>query len=135
MEYHKVYCNEHPYEPVTNFCTDCIPSIYPAQCLVGLCATCICEHTRSHVQRGSSPSYENIKNTYTRYNDRMREQVELIEQDKVWLVLTRLSRTIFATTSKKKGRSSRAPSPRPEKIVWPWSTSTLTNSRPKSVPK
>lgn len=35
--------------------------------------------------RGSSPAYENIKNTYSRYNDRMKEQIDLIEQDKTWL--------------------------------------------------
>jgi hypothetical protein len=35
--------------------------------------------------KGTSPSYENVKNTYTRYNDRMKEQIDLIEQDKSWL--------------------------------------------------
>lgn len=50
---------------------------HKAACLVGLCATCICDHTQAHIQRGTAPVYENIKNTYSRfiwlYSDIMRE--------------------------------------------------------------
>lgn len=62
------------------------PSFHAAHCLVGLCATCICEHTQQHLKRGSPPHYENIKNTFARYNERMREQIDRVEQDKEWLV-------------------------------------------------
>ena len=61
---------------------------YAADCLVGLCATCICEHTQQHMKRGSAPQYENIKNTFVKYCERMRDQVERIEHDKEWLVIS-----------------------------------------------
>jgi hypothetical protein len=47
----------------------------------------------------------------------MREQIELIEQDKTWLVREKLYRTASATPSKKKDRRSNRPSARPEKIA------------------
>lgn len=37
------------------------------------------------MKRGSAPQYENIKNTFVKYCERMRDQVERIEHDKEWL--------------------------------------------------
>lgn len=40
---------------------------YEADCFEGLCPTCLCEHTIKHSKMGSSPNYENIKDTQKRY--------------------------------------------------------------------
>lgn len=40
------------------------------------------------MKRGSAPQYENIKNTFVKYCERMRDQVERIEHDKEWLVIS-----------------------------------------------
>ena len=106
---------------------------HSAQCLVGLCATCVCEHTKSHYLKGSSPSYENVKDTYIRYNQRMRDQIELIEQDKTWLVLFMWSRATSVMKSMTKGRQSEIQSQKQEKTASPWSTNTSMNLKQKST--
>jgi hypothetical protein len=105
MEYYKTYCSLHPYESVTNFCADGKPPSILAHCLVGLCATCICEHTEQHLKRGTPPCYENIKSTFSKYNDRVREQVGKIEQDKEWLVIGELFRAQSVRRSKRSART------------------------------
>lgn len=59
---------------------------HPADCLQALCATCICEHTQQHIKSGTTPAYENIKDTQVKYHLRLQAQVHKIEEDAQWLV-------------------------------------------------
>jgi hypothetical protein len=56
------------------------------------------------MKRGSAPQYENVKNTFVKYCERMRDQIERIEHDKEWLVILELSRMLSIKVSRKKNR-------------------------------
>jgi hypothetical protein len=53
---------------------------------LGLCANCICTHTQLHTQKGTSPSYENIRDTYKQVQSSLRRQIEQFEEDRQRLV-------------------------------------------------
>ena len=52
------------------------------ECLAGLCANCVCTHTQIHIDKGTAPEYENIRTTYRKAQESIRNQVELFEKDK-----------------------------------------------------
>ncbi len=78
MDYSKLYCQEHPYELITNFCAEGMLVSNVDECLVGLCANCICTHTEIHVRKGTCPKYQNIKETFARVNECLRSQIDKI---------------------------------------------------------
>lgn len=45
LDFAKLCCQLHPYEVVTNYCNDGNFLFKLEQCLIGLCATCVCNHT------------------------------------------------------------------------------------------
>jgi hypothetical protein len=57
------------------------------------------------MKRGTPPQYENIKNTFVKYCERMREQIECIEHDKEWLVMLSVFRMRLARASRRRGRT------------------------------
>lgn len=57
LDFSQLYCKSHPFELVNNFCND-------ERCLVGLCATCVCEHTEMHARNGTIPQYQNVRDTF-----------------------------------------------------------------------
>jgi hypothetical protein len=57
------------------------------------------------MKRGTPPQYENIKNTFVKYCERMREQIECIEHDKDWLVMLSVFRMRLARASRRRGRT------------------------------
>jgi len=56
------------------------------ECSVGLCATCICSHTESHIQKRTAPDYENIRSTYSKMQDSIRSRISAFEQEKSRIV-------------------------------------------------
>ena len=66
IDFGRIYCDLHPNELITNFCDKGTLLIDPDECMTGLCATCICSHTESHIQKGTAPDYENIRTTYSK---------------------------------------------------------------------
>ena len=53
---------------------------YLEECLVELCATCICSHTDMHGLNGTLPHYENIQQTYKRAQETCDIQKNIMEQ-------------------------------------------------------
>lgn len=54
--------------------------------MIGLCANCICTHTQIHVQKGTSPDYENIRTTYKKAQESIHGQVQQFEEHKERIV-------------------------------------------------
>lgn len=57
IDFAKIYCNLHPHELITNFCSKGKSQTYIDECLVGLCANCVCTHTQLHISKGTAPEY------------------------------------------------------------------------------
>jgi hypothetical protein len=45
LDFSKMYCNRHSHELITNFCNKGLSYNNIDECLIGLCANCICTHT------------------------------------------------------------------------------------------
>ena len=44
-------------------------------CKIGLCATCICAHTESHLQEGTQPMYSNIKDLQSEVSEELEAEL------------------------------------------------------------
>jgi hypothetical protein len=53
---------------------------------VALCATCICTHTDSHIQRRTAPDYQNIRTTYSKMQEAIRTRISAFEHQKARIV-------------------------------------------------
>ena len=82
IDFSKAYCSLHPHELVTNFCNKGYLHYIVDECLTPLCANCICTHTDGHVEKGTSPDYENIRTTYKKVQDSLHSQIHLFEEEK-----------------------------------------------------
>jgi hypothetical protein len=70
---------------------------------MGLCANCICDHTQLHISKATSPSYQNIRDTYKEVQNSLRLQVEQFEDDRQRLVLSVWCRIGSKRTQRKRG--------------------------------
>ena len=52
-----VRCHIHPLETINNFCKRSIFSLILGECMVGLCATCVADHTKMHHMAQTYPDY------------------------------------------------------------------------------
>ena len=66
IDFSRTFCDLHPNELISNFCCKGNCWNYIEECNIGLCATCICTHTESHIQKRTAPDYENIRTTYSK---------------------------------------------------------------------
>ena len=63
-ELNKTKCKNHTNEYISNFCAHSNLLTHSGECLIGLCASCISSHTDYHYRCGTSPTYQNIKDSY-----------------------------------------------------------------------
>ena len=75
---HKVYCQEHKNEPITNFCAN-------LDCMKALCPECIFLHTKYHMNNQTSPEINSLKTVKTNCNKKIMAGISSLkhEQDKI----------------------------------------------------
>jgi hypothetical protein len=88
------------------------------ECNVGLCATCICSHTETHIQKRTAPEYENIRTTYSKMQDSIRSRISAFEQEKSRIVPTLTRRISSSKPSRANANKLQRLCSRPGMIPW-----------------
>jgi hypothetical protein len=79
LDFSRTFCDLHPNDLVSNFCCKGTRPPHAEECNVALCATCICTHTDSHIQRRTAPDYQNIRTTYSKMQEAIRTRISAFE--------------------------------------------------------
>ena len=82
IDFGKLFCDIHPNEIITNFCSKGTLSDYLDCCQIGLCATCICTHTNYHINQNTSPEYQNIRTTFSSMHETIRQSISSLDNQK-----------------------------------------------------
>lgn len=57
----------------TIFAEEVTKSLILEECMVGLCPTCVCQHTEFHHRHNTLPDYQTITSTYSVTEDMLHE--------------------------------------------------------------